>query len=112
MTQKRAAILQVLRESEGHLPADEIFARVKEKCPGIVLATVYNNLHALGILEQVREAFSQAGLDLACLEDMEKMLSDVRQSADITAMQEKPANKTTTKKNEEVSHNEKTDDKP
>ena len=46
------------------------------------------------------------------LEDMEKMLSDVRQSADITAMQEKPANKTTTKKNEEVSHNEKTDDKP
>jgi len=46
------------------------------------------------------------------LEDMEKMLNDVRQSADITAMQEKPANKTTTKKNEEVSHNEKTDDKP
>ena len=46
------------------------------------------------------------------LEDMEKMLSDVRQSADITAMQEKPANKTTMKKNEEVSHNEKTDDKP
>ena len=46
------------------------------------------------------------------LEDMEKMLSDVRQSADITAMQEKPANKTTTKKNEEVSLNEETDDKP
>ena len=46
------------------------------------------------------------------LDDMEKMLNDVRQSADITAMQEKPANKTTTKKNEEVSHNEKTDDKP
>ena len=46
------------------------------------------------------------------LEEMEKMLSDVRQSADITAMQEKPANKTTTKKNEEVSLNEETDDKP
>ena len=46
------------------------------------------------------------------LEDMEKMLSDVRQSADITATQEKPANKTTMKKNEEVSQNEKTDDKP
>ncbi len=46
------------------------------------------------------------------LEDMEKMLNDVRQSADITAMQEKPANKTTMKKNEEVSHNEKTDNKP
>ena len=46
------------------------------------------------------------------LEDMEKMLSEVRQSADTTTMQEKPAIKTTTKKNEEVSHNEKTDDKP
>ena len=46
------------------------------------------------------------------LEDMEKMLIDVRQSTDITAMQEKTANKTTMKKNEEVSHNEKTDDKP
>ena len=27
MTQKRAAILQILLESEGHLPADEIFRR-------------------------------------------------------------------------------------
>ena len=47
MTQKRAAILQILRESEGHLPADEIFRRTKEKYPGIVLATVYNTLHYL-----------------------------------------------------------------
>ena len=41
MTQKRAAILQILRESEGHLPADEIYRRAKELYPGIVLATVY-----------------------------------------------------------------------
>ena len=47
MTQKRAAILQILRESEGHLPADEIFRRAKELYPGIVLATVYNTLHYL-----------------------------------------------------------------
>ena len=45
------------------------------------------------------------------LEDMERMLGEVRQSADISATQEKPATKTT-KKIEEVSHNEKTDDKP
>ena len=43
---------------------------------------------------------------------MEKMLNEVRQSADTTTTQEKPAIKTTTKKNEEVSHNEKIDDKP
>ena len=47
MTQKRAAILQVLRDSEGHLKAEEIFRLAQEKCPGIVLATVYNTLHYL-----------------------------------------------------------------
>ena len=47
MVQKRAAVLQVLQESEGHLQADEIFKRVRHYYPGIVLATVYNNLHAL-----------------------------------------------------------------
>lgn len=41
------------------------------------------------------------------LEDMEKMLSDVRnQSAKPNPAQEKPAQKNTTKKNEEVTHNE------
>ncbi|MBO5354824.1 MAG: transcriptional repressor [Clostridia bacterium] len=59
MTVKRAAVLQVLRESEGHLQPDEIFRRAKEKYPGMVLATVYNNLHALceaGLIRQIRTA--------------------------------------------------------
>lgn len=47
MTQKRAAILEILRASEGHLTADEIYVRAKQRYPGMVLATVYNNLHAL-----------------------------------------------------------------
>ena len=47
MTSKRAAILQILRESEGHLTAEEIFARAKTRFPGMAFATVYNNLHAL-----------------------------------------------------------------
>ena len=63
MTQKRAAILQVLRESEGHLPAEEIFARVKEKYPGIVLATVYNNLHALVAEGHILHIRTAAGPD-------------------------------------------------
>ncbi len=57
MTEKRAAILQILRESEGHLPAEEIFARARLRYPGIVLATVYNNLHALeqaGLILHIR----------------------------------------------------------
>ena len=59
MTAKRAAVLQVLRESEGHLQPDEIFRRAKQLCPGIVLATVYNNLHALcemGMIRRIRTA--------------------------------------------------------
>ena len=59
MVPKRAAVLRVLQESEGHLQADEIFRRVKKYYPTIVLATVYNNLHALvedGYIRHVRTA--------------------------------------------------------
>ena len=59
MVQKRAAVLQVLRESEGHLQADEIFKRVRAYYPHMVLATVYNNLHALteeGYIRHVKTA--------------------------------------------------------
>ena len=59
MTAKRAAVLQVLRDSEGHLQPDEIFRRTKLLYPGMVLATVYNNLHALceaGLIRRIRTA--------------------------------------------------------
>ncbi|MBE6702702.1 MAG: transcriptional repressor [Ruminococcaceae bacterium] len=59
MTVKRAAVWQVLRESEGHLQPDEIFRRAKLLYPGMVLATVYNNLHALceaGLIRRIRTA--------------------------------------------------------
>ena len=59
MTVKRAAILQVLRDSEGHLQPDEIYRRAKALYPGMVLATVYNNLHALceaGLICRIRTA--------------------------------------------------------
>ncbi len=59
MVQKRAAVLKVLQSSEGHLQADEIFKRVKAYYPSMVLATVYNNLHALvddGYIRHIRTA--------------------------------------------------------
>ena len=59
MTVKRAAILQVLRDSEGHLQPDEVYRRAKALYPGMVLATVYNNLHALceaGLIRRIRTA--------------------------------------------------------
>lgn len=63
MVQKRAAVLQVLRESEGHLQADEIFRRVKQYYPGMVLATVYNNLHALVEGGYIRHIKTATGAD-------------------------------------------------
>ena len=59
MVPRRAAVLRVLQESEGHLQADEIFKRVKQYYPTIVLATVYNNLHALvedGYIRHIKTA--------------------------------------------------------
>ena len=59
MTAKRAAVLQVLQHSQGHLQPDEIFRRAKKLYPGMVLATVYNNLHALceaGLIRRIRTA--------------------------------------------------------
>ena len=58
MTGKRAAILEILREG-GHLQPDEIHRRAKVFYPGMVLATVYNNLHALceeGLIRHIRTA--------------------------------------------------------
>jgi len=60
---KRAAVLRVLRESEGHLQADEIYRRVRQVYPGIVLATVYNNLHALTEAGLIRRIPTPTGAD-------------------------------------------------
>ena len=63
MTQKRAAILSILRESEGHLQPDEIYRRAKARYPGIALATVYNNLHALADVGLIRRIRTASGAD-------------------------------------------------
>ncbi len=46
-TKQRALIREIVQNSYSHLTAEEVFEKAKEKMPGIVLATVYNNLNAL-----------------------------------------------------------------
>ena len=46
-TKQRALIRDIVKNSCGHLTAEEVFEKAKEQMPGIVLATVYNNLNAL-----------------------------------------------------------------
>lgn len=57
LTKQRKAVLQVIRESEGHLTANKVFENARRVLPGISFATVYNSLHYLtseGLIGEVR----------------------------------------------------------
>jgi Fur family ferric uptake transcriptional regulator/Fur family peroxide stress response transcriptional regulator len=47
LTKQREAVLQVIRESEGHLTAAEVFDAARRRLPSISYATVYNSLRYL-----------------------------------------------------------------
>ncbi len=57
LTKQRKTVLQVIRESAGHLTANEVFEDARRRLPGISFATVYNSLHFLsdeGMIGEVR----------------------------------------------------------
>ena len=47
MTKQRELILSIVRGSDAHLSAEEIYLAAREQIPTIALATVYNNLKYL-----------------------------------------------------------------
>ncbi len=47
MTKQREVVLQVIRDGEEHLTANEVFDRAKQLLPTISFATVYNSLRFL-----------------------------------------------------------------
>lgn len=47
MTRQGKVILEVLKEAEAHMTADEVYAAVRVSMPRISLATVYRNLEKL-----------------------------------------------------------------
>jgi len=47
VTPQRSLVLRMIQESDGHLDADEIYRRAREKDPRISLSTVYRNLNLL-----------------------------------------------------------------
>ena len=63
MTKQRALVLDIIRAERTHYTADEIFARAKERLPGISRATVYNNLHALEDEKIIRRISGEGGPD-------------------------------------------------
>ena len=57
ITKQRQAVLQVIREAEGHLAANEVFDGARRLLPGISFATVYKSLRYLkqeGLIGEVR----------------------------------------------------------
>ena len=55
LTPQRGAVLEVIRESDGHLTAGEIFEAARKRLPTISYATVYNSLRYLKDAGFVRE---------------------------------------------------------
>ncbi len=55
ITPQRRLLLRVIRQSKGHLDADEIYRLVREKDPRVSLSTVYRNLNMLKELGLVSE---------------------------------------------------------
>ena len=56
VTNQRALILEIIRHGQGHLDADEIYRRARQKYPRLSLSTVYRALQKfkqLGLVEEV-----------------------------------------------------------
>jgi len=59
MTKQRDLILQLVRAGDSHKTAEEVYREARAVMPGIVMATVYNNLNALaaaGMITRIRVA--------------------------------------------------------
>jgi len=55
VTNQRALILEIIRLGQGHLDADEIYRRARERQPHLSLSTVYRTLRRLKQLGLVEE---------------------------------------------------------
>jgi len=54
-TEQRQLLLEIIRQAEGHLDADEIYQRARQRLPSISLSTVYRSLQMfkeLGLVEE------------------------------------------------------------
>ena len=57
LTKQRQSVLRVIRESDEHLTANEVFDEARRLLPGISFATVYNSLRYLknkGLIGEIR----------------------------------------------------------
>ena len=62
MTQQRKLIYEVVRASDKHMTAEEIFLQAKERLPSLSIATVYRNLGLMARDGEIRR-ITAAGAD-------------------------------------------------
>ena len=55
VTNQRSLIIEIIRQGQGHLDADEIYRLAREKEPRISLSTVYRTVQMLKKLDLVEE---------------------------------------------------------
>ena len=55
VTHQRSLIMEIIRQGRGHLDADEIYRRAREKEPRLSLSTVYRTLQMMKKLNLVEE---------------------------------------------------------
>ena len=55
LTKQRQAVLRVIRDSDEHLTANEVFESARRLLPGISFATVYNSLRYLKVEGMIAE---------------------------------------------------------
>ncbi len=66
LTKQRQVVLQVIKDSDEHLTANEVFENSRQLLPGISFATVYNSLRFLkneGLIGEVRFGTDAARYD-------------------------------------------------
>jgi len=61
VTNQRALIMEIIRQGKGHLDADEIYRRARERVPRLSLSTVYRTLQMLKKLGLVEELHFDEG---------------------------------------------------
>ena len=54
MTRYGKKILEIVTSSRSHMTAEEIFYALRQTCPRVALATVYNNLNRLWAEDRIR----------------------------------------------------------
>ena len=63
VTEHGKKILEIVESSRNHMTAEQIFEELRQSCPRVVLATVYNNLNRLWKEDRIRKISMEGSPD-------------------------------------------------